>query len=87
MCDMPAVEREEVKIAVVSAVECLTSLSDISRILHETLAKERSLEAELDQLLNRRGEIEKGLIALHAGSREVRAPLCWLRCVPVCIYG
>ena len=68
---MLAVDGDERQIADISTVEKLTSLSDISRLLHETLAKERGLEAELDQLLNRRGELEKSLIDLHAGSREV----------------
>ncbi|DBB16575.1 TPA: Golgi transport complex subunit 4 [Trebouxia sp. C0006] len=67
---MPGTELDESLIADISAVEKLTSLSDISRLLHDTLAKERGLEAELDQLLHRRGELEKGLLDLHAGSRE-----------------
>jgi len=68
---MSGIELDESLIADISAVEKLTSLSDISRLLHDTLAKERGLEAELDQLLHRRGELEKGLLDLHAGSREV----------------
>ena len=55
----------------VSSVEKLSSLSDISRLLHETLAQERGIEAELDHLLNRRGELEQTLVTLHADSTEV----------------
>jgi hypothetical protein len=75
---MPGIELDESLVADISAVEKLTSLSDISRLLHDTLAKERGLEAELDQLLNRRGELEKGLLDLHAGSREVNLRLLTL---------
>lgn len=74
---------DEGLIADISIVEKLTSLSDISRLLHETLAKERGLEAELDQLLNRRGELEQGLIELHASSREVRTTPCLCAIVPL----
>lgn len=55
----------------VRAVEQLTCLTDISRLLHETLATERGLEAELDQLLSSRGDLEQNLLALHSDSREV----------------
>ena len=57
----------------IGAVEKITSLADISRLLQETLARERGLEAELDQLLNRRGDVEQSLLALHASSRDVSA--------------
>lgn len=68
---MTQVENHDVHITDIRAVEQLTSLTDISRLLHETLATERGLEAELDQLLSRRGDLEQNLLALHAGSREV----------------
>ena len=63
------------QVADLRSVEQLTSLSDISRLLHETLARERGLEAELDHLLHRRGDLEQSLLALHASSREVQALL------------
>ena len=69
---MPGIELDESLVADISVVENLTSLSDISRLLHITLAKERGLEAELDRLLHRRRELEKGLLDLHVGSREVK---------------
>ena len=64
-------EDEGVALADISSIEKLTSLNDISRLLHETVARERGLEAELDQLLSRRGELEQNLLSLHASSREV----------------
>ena len=72
---MPSVDVSNGQIADLRAVEQLTSLTDISRLLHETLAKERGLEAELDQLLSRRGELEQTLLSLHTGSREVQVLL------------
>ena len=64
-------EDEGAPFADISSIEKLTSLNDISRLLHETVARERGLEAELDQLLSRRGELEQKLLSLHASSREV----------------
>ena len=64
-------DEEEFPVADVGSIEKLTSLNDISRLLHETVARERGLEAELDQLLSRRGELEQNLLSLHASSREV----------------
>lgn len=55
----------------INSVEKLSSLIDISRLLHDTLAHERGLEAELDQLLNRRGDLEQTLVTLHTDSTEV----------------
>ena len=68
---MTQVDNHDLHINDIRVVEQLTSLTDISRMLHETLATERGLEAELDQLLSRRGDLEQNLLALHAGSREV----------------
>lgn len=59
----------------VSSVEKLSSLTDISRLLHETLAQERGIEADLDHLLNRRAELEHTLVSLHADSTEVLSAL------------
>lgn len=78
----------DVKIPDLRAVEQLTSLTDISRLLHETLATERGLEAELEQLLSTRGVLEQRLLALHTESREVRVnqsatcSSCWLGQLP-----
>ena len=68
---MNQVDTHDVKIPDLRGVEQLTSLTDISRLLHETLATERGLEAELDRLLSRRGDLEQSLLALHEESREV----------------
>lgn len=49
----------------------LTNIADINRVLHETVAKERSIDAELEQLLTRRTEVEKSILALHSTTSEV----------------
>ena len=49
----------------------LTNVNDINRFLHETVAKERSIDAELEQLLTRRTEVEKSILALHTTTSEV----------------
>lgn len=54
-----------------SSVKRLTNLNDINRALHETVALERSIEAELEQLLSKRADIEKGFITLHDSASDV----------------
>ncbi len=54
-----------------SSVRRLTNLNDINRALHETVALERSIEAELEQLLSKRADIEKGFISLHDSASDV----------------
>jgi hypothetical protein len=49
----------------------LTNLSDINRILNETLAKERALDAELDQLLSKRADLERSFLLLNTPTAEV----------------
>jgi hypothetical protein len=49
----------------------LTNLADISRLLHEVVAKERAIDGELEQQLGRRGEIEKSLLLLNSSTAEV----------------
>lgn len=50
----------------------LTNLNDINRLLHETVARERAIEAELDRQLGRRGELERSILLLNAATSEVR---------------
>lgn len=69
---MPAINLQSNWLTDVSSIEKLTSLHDISRLLHETMASERGLEAELEQLLSRRGKLEQTLVALHSDSSEVQ---------------
>ena len=54
-----------------AAVSSLTNLNEINRLLHETLAKERTIDLELDKLLNKRGDLEKQLVALQSSTAEV----------------
>ncbi len=53
----------------------LTNLNDISRLLHEMLAKERSVNAELEGLLSKRSTLEGSLVTLQSSTAEVRGPL------------
>lgn len=50
----------------------LTNVADINRLLHDTLAKERTVDQELEQLLGKRVEVEQGLLGLQASTAEVR---------------
>ncbi|EIE27386.1 COG4-domain-containing protein [Coccomyxa subellipsoidea C-169] len=54
-----------------NSVKRLTNLNEINRALHETVARERSIEAELEQLLSKRAEIEKGFVNLHDSASDV----------------
>lgn len=49
----------------------LTNLTDINRLLHETIAWERSIEADLDKQLGRRTELERDILQLNAATSEV----------------
>ncbi|GAX77377.1 hypothetical protein CEUSTIGMA_g4823.t1 [Chlamydomonas eustigma] len=51
-------------------IQKLTNLSDINRILNETLAKERALDVELDQLLSKRADLERSFLLLNAPTAE-----------------
>lgn len=68
-----------------ASVRQLSNVNEVHRLLHEANTRERSIDAELEQLLSRRGELEQSLLALHASTAEVRrrrppaAPL-WALC-------
>lgn len=67
------------------AVEQLTNPSDITKLLHESLATERTIDAGLDQLLSRRVQLKDELIELAKFSEEVRRNDCL--CLPgVCSF-
>lgn len=53
----------------------LTNQNEINRLLHETIAWERSIEADLDKQLGRRTELERDILQLNAATSEVRG-LC-----------
>ena len=42
------------------------------QVLHETQAKERSIEEELEKLLQQREQLEGMLLQLHSSTREVQ---------------
>lgn len=48
----------------------LTNLNDITRLLHEMLAKERGVNAELEGLIAKRGTLEGGLVTLRSSTAE-----------------
>lgn len=49
----------------------LTNLNDINRLLHETIAYERSIEADLDKQLGKRTDLEREILQLNAATSEV----------------
>lgn len=53
------------------AVEQLNNPNDINKLLHESLATERTIDAGLDQLLGRRGQLQDELVSLTSFSGEV----------------
>jgi hypothetical protein len=58
----------------------ITNLNDCSRLLHETIAKERAIEAELDKQLSKRNDLERNILLLNATTSEV----CWVYCCCGC---
>ncbi|CAK0785054.1 hypothetical protein CVIRNUC_008259 [Coccomyxa viridis] len=52
------------------SIKRLTNLADINRALHETHAHERSIEAELEELLSKRSSIEESFVSLHDSASE-----------------
>lgn len=54
-----------------SKLQQLTNLNDINRLLHETVAKERAIEAELDKQLSNRSELERSILLINASTSEV----------------
>jgi hypothetical protein len=54
-----------------SVIKKLVNHSDINKLLHETLAKERAIDAELDKMLMKRGDLERNILSLNASTSEV----------------
>lgn len=57
-----------------TAVRNLSNANDVNRLLHEANTRERSIDAELEQLLSRRDQLDDRILALHATTAEVRKP-------------
>ncbi|GFH19036.1 Cog4 domain-containing protein, partial [Haematococcus lacustris] len=53
-----------------AVIHRLTNLNDINRLLHETVAKERSIDDDLDKLLSKRADLERTLLKLNAPTAE-----------------
>lgn len=58
----------------------ITNLNDCSRLLHETIAKERAIEAELDKQLSKRNDLERNILLLNATTSEVGSLYCSCWC-------
>ena len=56
--------------------------SNAVQVLHETQAKERAIEEELEKLLQQREQLEGMLLQLHSSTREVQ-----LGCAACCAKG
>lgn len=54
-----------------SVIHKLTNLSEINRLLHETVAKERAVDSELDRLLAKRTDLERSFLLLNNPTSEV----------------
>mmetsp|Transcript_26 Transcript_26/g.78 ORF Transcript_26/g.78 Transcript_26/m.78 type:complete len:746 (+) Transcript_26:194-2431(+) len=49
----------------------LTNPNDINRLLYEVVAKERAIDAELEQQLTKRADIERNLLYLNSSTTEI----------------
>lgn len=54
-----------------SVIAKLTNLNDINRALHDVLARERLIDAELDQQLSQQQALETQILQLQASTSEV----------------
>ena len=63
-----------------AAAAQLTNLNDINRLLQETLGGERAIDAELEGLLAKRGDIEGRLASLQTSTAEARSSGTLLGC-------
>ncbi|PQM42618.1 conserved oligomeric Golgi complex subunit 4 [Prunus yedoensis var. nudiflora] len=52
-----------------SHVRALTDVGAMTRLLHECIAYQRSLDLELDSLLSQRTDLDKQLLSLHSSSQ------------------
>lgn len=57
-----------------AGVRRLDNLGEVTRVLGEVVALERGVNAELEELLDRRATLEGTLISLHGSTSEVRRP-------------
>jgi hypothetical protein len=64
-----------------AVIRKLTNLNEINKLLHETLAKERAVDGELDKMLMKRGDLERSILSLNASTSEVRVR--WARWAPI----
>lgn len=55
----------------INLIHRLTNLNEINRILHETMARERNIDSELDKLLSKRADLERSFLLLNTPTAEV----------------
>jgi hypothetical protein len=49
----------------------LVNLNEINKLLHDTVARERAIDTELDRQLQKRADLERTILALNASTSEV----------------
>lgn len=55
-----------------SVINRLTNVSDVNKILHETVARERAIDSELDRQLSKRSDLERNFLLLNTPTAEVK---------------
>ncbi|KAG2447879.1 hypothetical protein HYH02_007335 [Chlamydomonas schloesseri] len=53
-----------------SVINRLTNISDVNKILHETVARERGIDSELDRQLSKRSDLERNFLLLNTPTAE-----------------
>lgn len=53
-----------------SLIYKLTNVNDVNRLLHETVAKERAVDLELDRQLSKRSDLERNFLLLNTPTAE-----------------
>ncbi len=62
-----------------SLIYKLTNVNDVNRLLHETVAKERAVDLELDRQLSKRSDLERNFLLLNTPTAEVLCQLWHLQ--------
>lgn len=53
-------------------IQRLTNIADVTRLLHETVVRERAIDAELDRQLSKRTDLERNFLLLNTPTAEAR---------------
>lgn len=49
----------------------LTNVSDATKLLHETVSRERAIDQDLDRQLSKRSDLERNFLLLNTPTAEV----------------